>query len=158
MSGIIENESESGYYTADEGDTLSICSNDSVDLYHLHLTRQQEAIQELFRSLGFIDMNDTRILSGNIVAKAFEQSREKIIKIRQETYSLFGFKSRAKGIPNLNATVKLINAISGNWYGYTIKSSRNRKVQKSNEFGNTITGLIISYIEKSALIRNNTRI
>ncbi|CAG8565515.1 8005_t:CDS:2, partial [Diversispora eburnea] len=114
MSGIIENESESEYYTTDERDTLSICSNNSADLYHLHLIKQQEAIQELFRSLGFIDINNTFILSGNTVTKAFEQSREKIIKIQQETYSLFDFKSRAKGISNLNITVKLINAISGN--------------------------------------------
>ncbi|CAG8828017.1 9963_t:CDS:2, partial [Gigaspora margarita] len=57
------------------------------------------------------------------MAKVFKQSWEKIVKIREDALLLFGFKTRAKGIPDLNATIKFINAILSNWYGYTIKTS-----------------------------------
>ncbi|CAG8709612.1 21107_t:CDS:2 [Gigaspora margarita] len=56
------------------------------------------------------------------MAKTFEQSQEKIIKIQENALLLFGFKSRAKGTPDLKTIVKLINAIVGNWCGYTVKT------------------------------------
>ncbi|KAG9296674.1 hypothetical protein G9A89_009933 [Geosiphon pyriformis] len=62
------------------------------------------------------------ILSGDDVAKTFEQLREKIVKIRENALLLLGFKTRAKGLLDLNATIKFINAVMGSWYGYTIKS------------------------------------
>jgi len=73
------------------------------------------------------------ILSGDDVAKTFEQSREKIVKIREDALLLFGFKTRAKGIPDLNATIKFINAILGNWCGYTIKSGATRVGSKGHQ-------------------------
>ena len=76
----------------------------------------------LILDLRISDIDDAKILSGDGVTKAFEQSREKIIKIRQEALLLFGFKSRAKEPPNLNATIKFIDAVIGNWCSYTIKS------------------------------------
>ena len=36
---------------------------------------------------------------------------------------LFGFKSHAKAIPDLKSAIKAINAIAGNWCGYTVKSN-----------------------------------
>ncbi|CAG8853807.1 19499_t:CDS:1, partial [Gigaspora margarita] len=86
--------------------------------------KQWEAIHNLIQSIGFSDIDDMNILSGDNVAKTFEQSREKIIKIREDALLLFGFKTRAKGMPDLNATIKFINAILSNWCGYTIKSGR----------------------------------
>jgi len=62
------------------------------------------------------------ILYSDDVAKTFEQSQEKIIKIREDALLLFGFKTQAKGTPDLNATIKFINAILSNWCGYTIRS------------------------------------
>ena len=67
----------------------------------------------LILDLRISDIDDAKILSGDGVTKAFEQSREKIIKIRQEALLLIGFKSRAKEPPNLNATIKLISIL--NW-------------------------------------------
>ncbi|CAG8852232.1 29701_t:CDS:1, partial [Gigaspora margarita] len=96
----------------------------SVDLHKFYSAKQWEAIHNLIQSIGFSDIDDTNILSGDDVAKTFDQSREKIVKIREDTLLLFGFKTRAKGTPDLNATIKFINAILGNWCGYTIKSER----------------------------------
>ncbi|RIB24712.1 hypothetical protein C2G38_2167770 [Gigaspora rosea] len=59
-------------------------------------------------------LDDMNILFGDDVTKTFEQSQEKIIKIREDVLLLFGFKTRAKGIPDLNATIKFINAILSN--------------------------------------------
>ena len=39
---------------------------------------------------------------------------------------LFEFKSYAKETPDLKSAIKAINAIAGNWYGYTIKSDKKR--------------------------------
>ena len=54
------------------------------------------------------------------------RSCEKFIEIRNQSLLLFGFKSRAKEKPDLKSVVKAINAIAGNWCGYTIKSSRKK--------------------------------
>ncbi|CAJ0830229.1 8848_t:CDS:2 [Entrophospora sp. SA101] len=96
-------------------DSLDPASN---DLHKSYSAKQWEAVHDLFQSLGFSDIDDTKILSGDDVSKAFEQSWEKIVKIRQDALLLFGFKE----LPDLKATVKLINAIAGNWCGYTIKT------------------------------------
>ncbi|CAG8712847.1 10905_t:CDS:2 [Cetraspora pellucida] len=47
---------------------------------------------------------------GDDVAKTFKQSLEKFVKIQEDALLLFSFKTRAKELPNLKATVKLINA------------------------------------------------
>jgi len=83
-----------------------------------------KVIRELFQVLGFTGIDDKRILPGNIVSEAFTQSCEKFIEIRNQSLLLFGFKSRAKEIPDLKSAIKAINAIVGNWCGYTIKSER----------------------------------
>ncbi|CAG8783653.1 28869_t:CDS:2 [Gigaspora margarita] len=100
-------------------DSLDPASN---DLYKSYSAKQWEAVHDLFQSLGFSDIDDTKILLGDDVSKAFKQTRKKIIKIREDALLLFGFKSRAKETPNLKATVKLINAIARNWCSYTVKS------------------------------------
>ena len=58
-------------------------------------------MHDLLQSVGFSDIDDTNILSGDDVAKAFKQSQEKIVKIREDALLLFNFKTRAKGIPDL---------------------------------------------------------
>nr|CAG8474103.1 12931_t:CDS:2 [Entrophospora candida] len=90
----------------------------SVDLHKFYSVKQWEAVHNLVQSIGFSDIDDTNILSGDDVAKTFEQSREKIIKIREDALLLFGFKTRAKGTPDLNATIKFINAILDNGAGF----------------------------------------
>ncbi|RIB00779.1 hypothetical protein C2G38_2233014 [Gigaspora rosea] len=92
------------------------------DLYKYYSAKQWEAVPDLFKLVGFSGIDDTRILSSDDVAKTFEQSREKIVKIREDVLLIFGFKSWAKGTPDLKATVKLINAIVENWCGYTVKT------------------------------------
>ncbi|KAF0534960.1 helicase [Gigaspora margarita] len=85
----------------------------SVDLHKFYLVKQWEAVHNLVQSIGFRDIDDMNILSGDDMAKTFEQSRDKIIKIREDALLLFGFKTRAKGLPDLNATIKFINAVTG---------------------------------------------
>src|SRR6185436_17489618 len=96
----------------------------SVDLHKFYSAKQWEVVNNFVQSLGFIDIDDTNILSGDDVVKVFKQSQEKIVKIREDALLLFGFKTRAKGLPDLNATIKFINAILSNWCGYTIKSEQ----------------------------------
>ncbi|CAG8603583.1 2791_t:CDS:2, partial [Diversispora eburnea] len=50
------------------------------------------------------------------LAKQWEA--EKIIKIREDALLLFGFKTRAKGLPDLNVAIKFINAILNNGAGF----------------------------------------
>ncbi|RIB10166.1 hypothetical protein C2G38_210230 [Gigaspora rosea] len=104
----------------------------SVDLHKFYSAKQWEAVHNLVQSIGFNDIDDTNILSGDDVAKTFDQSREKIVKIREDALLLFGFKTRAKGLPDLDATIKFINAILGNWCGYTIKSGETRVGPRTN--------------------------
>ncbi|CAG8590658.1 284_t:CDS:2, partial [Scutellospora calospora] len=58
-----------------------------------------------------LDIDNMNILSSNDMIKAFKQLQEKIIKIQEDVLLFFSFKTRAKGLPNLNATIKFINAI-----------------------------------------------
>ncbi|CAG8821937.1 42975_t:CDS:2, partial [Gigaspora margarita] len=104
----------------------------STDLHKFYSAKQWEAVRDLFQSIGFSGIDDTKILSGDDVAKTFEQSREKIVKIREDALLLFDFKTRAKGLPDLKATVKLINAIVGNWCDYTIKNGETRVGPRTN--------------------------
>nr|CAG8676619.1 13836_t:CDS:1 [Entrophospora candida] len=99
---------------------------DSVakDLRKTYSANHWEAVRRLLQSLGFTGIDDKRILSDDQVKVAFEASREKFIEIRSQSLLLFGFKSRAKEMPDLNSAIKAINAIVGNWCGYTIKSER----------------------------------
>ncbi|CAI2200324.1 17248_t:CDS:2, partial [Funneliformis geosporum] len=98
----------------------------SNDLRKAYLSKQWEAIQKLFQILGFTGIDDERILSGSMVSEAFMQSCERFIEIRNQSLLLFGFKSRAKETPDLKSVIKAINAIAGNWCGYTIKSDKKR--------------------------------
>ncbi|RIB16920.1 hypothetical protein C2G38_2188684 [Gigaspora rosea] len=105
----------------------------SVDLHKFYSAKQWEAVHNLVQSIGFSDIDDTKILSGDDVAKAFEQSCEEVVKIREDARLLFGFKTRAKGTPDLNATIKFINAIAGNWCGYTVKSDETHVGSKGHQ-------------------------
>ncbi|CAJ0845541.1 7602_t:CDS:1 [Entrophospora sp. SA101] len=99
---------------------------DSVakDLRKTYSANHWEAVCGLLQSLGFTGIDDKRILCDDQVKVAFEASREKFIEIRSQSLLLFGFKSRAKEIPDLKSAIKAINAIVGNWCGYTINSER----------------------------------
>ncbi|CAJ0850941.1 4497_t:CDS:1, partial [Entrophospora sp. SA101] len=111
-------------------DSMNPASN---DLHKFYSVKQWEAVRDLFQSIGFSGIDDTKILSGDDVAKAFEQSCEEVVKIREDARLLFGFKTRAKGTPDLNATIKFINAIAGNWCGYTVKSDETRVGSKGHQ-------------------------
>ncbi|CAG8480817.1 17706_t:CDS:10 [Cetraspora pellucida] len=86
------------------------------------INSNEDEMLKLNFELGFSDMDNINILSGDYVAKAFKQSQEKIVKIREDALLLFGFKTRAKGMPDLNNTIKFINTILSNWCGYTVKT------------------------------------
>ncbi|CAG8459218.1 6177_t:CDS:2, partial [Gigaspora rosea] len=94
------------------------------DLRKTYSANHWEAVRGLLQSLGFTGIDDKRILSDDQVKVAFEASHEKFIEIRSQALLLFGFRSRAKEIPDLKLAIKAINAIVGNWCGYTIKSER----------------------------------
>ncbi|GBC10575.1 hypothetical protein RclHR1_09730011 [Rhizophagus clarus] len=70
------------------------------DLRKSYLENYWKVIQELFKILDFTSIDDKRIL--------------------------FDSMSRTKETPDLNSAIKTINAIAGNWYGYTIKSDKKR--------------------------------
>ncbi|RHZ56120.1 hypothetical protein Glove_406g24 [Diversispora epigaea] len=91
----------------------------SVDLHKFYSVKQWKAVHNLVQSIGFRDIDDMNILSGDDVTKAFKQSREKIVKIREDALLLFGFKTRAKD----------------NWCGYTIKSGRRKEGPKDHRAG-----------------------
>ena len=79
-----------------------------------------------FQILGFTDIDDKCTLSSNTASESFMRSCEKFIEIRNQSLLLFSFKSHAKTTPDLNSAIKAINAIAGNWCGYTIKSDKKR--------------------------------
>jgi hypothetical protein len=96
------------------------------DLHKSYSANHWKVIRELFQILGFTGIDDKRILSGNIISEAFAQSCERFIEIRSQSLLLFGIKSRAKEKPDLISVIKTINAITGNWYGYIVKSSQKK--------------------------------
>ncbi|UZO23096.1 uncharacterized protein OCT59_015440 [Rhizophagus irregularis] len=96
------------------------------DLRKSYSANHWKVIQELFQILGFTGIDDKHILSGSMVSEAFAQSCERFIEIQNQSLSLFGFKSHDKTTPDLNSDIKAINAIAGNWCGYTIKSDKKR--------------------------------
>ncbi|CAG8856619.1 14642_t:CDS:2, partial [Gigaspora margarita] len=65
---------------------------------------EKSAIRELFQILDFTGIDDIRTLSGNIILEAFTQS-----------------------------SIKTINAIASNWYGYTVKSNRKKIEPKEKQ-------------------------
>ncbi|CAJ0847312.1 8711_t:CDS:2, partial [Entrophospora sp. SA101] len=58
----------------------------SNDLCKSYSAKQWEAVHDLYQSLGFSDIDDTKILLGDDVSKAFEQTRKKFDKMH--CYSL----------------------------------------------------------------------
>ena len=96
------------------------------DLHKSYSANHWKVIRELFQTLGFTGIDDERILSGNVVSEAFALSCERFVEIRNQSLLLFGFKSRAKEAPDLKSAIKAINAIVGNYCGYTIKSKRKK--------------------------------
>ncbi|RHZ85691.1 hypothetical protein Glove_62g22 [Diversispora epigaea] len=120
---------------------IKLCDKDFVEKYNnpeplqyfRRLAYYRRQVRGLFQSVRFSGIDDTKILSGDDVIKVFKQSQEKIVKIRENALLLFGFKTRAKGIPDLNATIKFINTIVNNWCGYTIKSRRRKEGPKGQQ-------------------------
>ncbi|PKC51668.1 hypothetical protein RhiirA1_483231 [Rhizophagus irregularis] len=76
--------------------------------------------------LRFTGIDDKRTLSSDTASESFMRSCEKFIEIRNQSLLLFGFKSRAKKIPDLHSAIKTINAITGNWCGYNVESDKKR--------------------------------
>src|SRR2546421_12529965 len=75
------------------------------DLRKSYSANHWKAIRELFQILGFTDIDDKRILPGNIVSEAFVQSCERFIEIRDQSLLLFGFKSQTNAIPDLKSAI-----------------------------------------------------
>ncbi|CAJ0870776.1 7690_t:CDS:2 [Entrophospora sp. SA101] len=130
--GYDENSAIEGLKAKDIAQWENTCYNtkdnieDSVakDIRKTYSANHWEAIRELFQSLGFTGIDDERILYDDQVKVAFETSRKRFIELRNQSLLLFGFKSRAKETPDLKSAIKAINAIVGNYCGYTIKSKR----------------------------------
>ena len=86
-------------------------------------------IKEFFQILDFASIDDKYILFSNIVSEIFTQSYKRFIEVLDQSLQsllLFGFKSRAKVISDLNSAIRAINAIAGNWCGYTVKINRKK--------------------------------
>ncbi|GBB99545.1 hypothetical protein RclHR1_35580001 [Rhizophagus clarus] len=96
------------------------------DLRKSYLAKHWEVIQELFQILGFTSIDDKRTLSSDTASESFMRFCEKFIEIQNQTLLLFCFKSRAKETPDLHSAMKTINAIAGNWCGYTVESDKKR--------------------------------
>ena len=96
------------------------------DLRKSYSAKHWEVIQELFQILGFTGIDDKRTLSSDTASESFMRSCEKFIEIRNQSLLLFGFKSRAKEIPDLHSAIKTINAIASNWCGYNVESDKKR--------------------------------
>src|SRR6266542_6013036 len=104
------------------------------DLRKSYSANHWKVIRELFQILGFTGIDDKRILSSNIVSETFTQSCERFIEVLDQSLLLFGFKSRAKVTSDLNSAIRAINAIAGNWCGYTVKINRKKIGPKKNRF------------------------
>ncbi|CAI2166889.1 5732_t:CDS:2 [Funneliformis geosporum] len=96
------------------------------DLRKSYSAKHLEVIQELFQILGFTGINNERILSDSMVSEAFTQSYKRFIEVLDQFLLLFGFKSHAKVMSDLNSAIRAINTIAGNWYGYTVKINRKK--------------------------------
>jgi hypothetical protein len=96
------------------------------DLCKSYSAKHWEVIQKLFQILDFTGIDDKCTLSNDTASESFMQSCEKFIEIRNQSLLLFGFKSRAKETPDLHSAIKTINAIAGNWCGYTVESDKKR--------------------------------
>ncbi|GBB86379.1 hypothetical protein RclHR1_12800011 [Rhizophagus clarus] len=96
------------------------------DLRKSYSAKHWEVIQELFQILGFTGIDDKRTLSSDTASESFMRSCEKFIEIQNQTLLLFDFKSHAKETPDLHSAIKTINAIAGNWCGYTVESDKKK--------------------------------
>ncbi|CAI2194300.1 5674_t:CDS:2, partial [Funneliformis geosporum] len=96
------------------------------DLHNSYSANHWKVIQELFQILGFTGIDDKRTLSSDTASESFMWFCEKFIEIRNQSLLLFGFKSRVKETPDLHSAIKTINAIAGNWCGYTVESDKKR--------------------------------
>ncbi|CAG8533025.1 6148_t:CDS:2 [Cetraspora pellucida] len=142
-SGDIRDKDDIWNWGMNNNDWVKLCDKDFVKRYNNPEPLQYFRRLAYFRRQGFSDINDTNILFGEDVTKTFKQSQKKIVKIREDTLLLFSFKTRAKGLPDLKATVKLINAIVGNWCGYTVKKLAD-KTQKLFDLIPITTDITIS--------------
>ncbi|CAI2172031.1 5012_t:CDS:2 [Funneliformis geosporum] len=110
------------HYKANENIEKSVAK----DLYKSYLANYWKAIRELFQILSFTGIDDKYILSSNMILEAFTQLCERFIEIQNQSLLFFSFRSHAKERPDLKLAIKVINAISDNWYGYTVKSNQKK--------------------------------
>ncbi|CAI2183577.1 14876_t:CDS:2, partial [Funneliformis geosporum] len=118
--GVIGNRkkirNEQGY---DEETEKNLKKSVAEDLRKSYSAKHWKVIQELFQILGFTGIDNERILSGNMVSEVFTQLYKRFIEVLDQPLLLFGFKSHAKIMSDLNSAIRAINAIAGNWCGYT---------------------------------------
>ncbi|CAB4373212.1 unnamed protein product [Rhizophagus irregularis] len=89
--------------------------------------RAEENLEKsVAEDLRFTGIDNRRTLSGNIASESFIRSCERFIEIRNQSLLLFGFKSYAKETPDLKSAIQAINAIAGNWCGYTVESDKKK--------------------------------
>ncbi|PKK48278.1 hypothetical protein RhiirC2_803567, partial [Rhizophagus irregularis] len=125
------------------------------DLHKSYSANHWKVIQELFQILGFTGIDDKCTLSSDTASESFMRSCEKFIEIQNQSLLLFGFKSCAKEIPDLHSAIKTINAIAGNWCGYTVESDKKRIGPKGQQpyngigFGNKDAPELPSYRPKT---------
>ncbi|GBC39147.2 hypothetical protein GLOIN_2v1790944 [Rhizophagus irregularis DAOM 181602=DAOM 197198] len=113
---------EDSHYKAGYNSEKSVAE----DLHKSYSANHWKVIRELFQILGFTGIDDKRIFSSNIISETFTQSCERFIKVLDQSLLLFGFKSCAKVTSDLNSAIRAINAIAGNWCGYTVKINRKK--------------------------------
>ncbi|CAI2195675.1 3548_t:CDS:2 [Funneliformis geosporum] len=101
---------EDTYFKAENNFEKSVAE----DLQKYYSENHWKVIRELFQVLGFTDIDDRRILSGDTVSESFIWSCESFIEIQNQSLLLFSFKSCAKKIPDLKSAIKVINAIADN--------------------------------------------
>ena len=102
-------------------------------MHKSYLANHWKVIREFFQILGFTNIDDKNILFSNIVSKTFTQSCERFIEVLDQSLLLFGFKSCAKVTSDLNSAIRAINAIVGNWCGYTVKINRKKIGSKEKQ-------------------------
>ncbi|RIA81090.1 hypothetical protein C1645_837555 [Glomus cerebriforme] len=84
-----------------------------------------------FRRLAYFRRQDSDAIK--VLEEVFVQSCERFMEIRNQSLLLFGFKSHVKETPDLKSAIKAINAIAGNWCGYTVKSDKKRIGSKGQQ-------------------------
>ncbi|GES92074.1 hypothetical protein GLOIN_2v1776159 [Rhizophagus clarus] len=111
----------------DEGNAMKGLKAEENVQWEIACNKAKENLEKsVAEDLHFTGIDDKRTLSSDTASESFMRSCEKFIEIQNQTLLLFGFKSRAKKTPDLHSAIKTINAIAGNWCGYTVESDKKR--------------------------------